>query len=220
LGSAPPVPILGNAGDGRPPRFLGNPPDGSPGSWTPVGPARQAVAACRRGPRLCQPRGLPTSDKVSRLDVQAFRLAVYASQGGSLHHHARRASGCWPALPGGIRTRRVPTEGFRAVVVTSHPPSPGFAWRNDTIFLISVVSSWNSACSASTRCSGRRMGRTAWGATVPGIAHPTPNHDEGQRPTVFPPGRAHWNQPLSPRPRAPVRGGNSATSPSSTRFTS
>ena len=24
--------------------------DGSPGSWTPVGPARQAIAACRRGP--------------------------------------------------------------------------------------------------------------------------------------------------------------------------
>jgi hypothetical protein len=44
--------------------------------------------------------------------------------------HARLASGCWPALPGGIRTRRVPTEGFRVVVVTSHPPSPGFAWRN------------------------------------------------------------------------------------------
>src|SRR6266542_1840468 len=43
----------------------------------------------------------------------------------------RLASGCWPALPGGIRTRRVPTEGFRVVVTTSHSPSPGFAWRND-----------------------------------------------------------------------------------------
>src|SRR5262245_5402838 len=63
-------------GDDRPPRFLGNPTDGSLGSWTPVRPARQAVTACRRGPRLCQERGLPTR-KVSRLDVQAFRLAVY-----------------------------------------------------------------------------------------------------------------------------------------------
>jgi hypothetical protein len=132
-GSATPVPMLGYAGDGRPPRFLGNPRDGSPGSWTPVGPARQAIAACRRGPRLCQQRGLPTR-KLSRLDVQAFRLTVYASSGGSPHHDARLASGCWPALPDGIRTRRVPTKGFRVVVVTSHPPLPGLAWRNDSFF--------------------------------------------------------------------------------------
>ena len=84
----------GNAGDGRPPRFLGNPRDGSPGSWTPVGPTRQAVTACRHGPRLCQQRGLPTR-KLSRLDVQAFRLTVYASSGGSPHHGARLASGDW-----------------------------------------------------------------------------------------------------------------------------
>src|SRR5438045_2989787 len=72
-GSATPVPIPGNAGDGRPPRFLGNPRDGSPGSWTPVGSTRQAIAACRRGPRLCQQRGLPTRENfrgsMSRLSV-------------------------------------------------------------------------------------------------------------------------------------------------------
>jgi hypothetical protein len=78
-----------------------DPVDGSLGSWAPVGAERQAVTACRRGPRLCQERGLPTR-KVSRLDVQAFHLAVYASQGGSPRRHARLASGCWPALPGGI----------------------------------------------------------------------------------------------------------------------
>jgi len=49
-GSATPVPILGNAGDGSSPRLLGNPDDGSLGSWTPLGPARQAVTAYRRGP--------------------------------------------------------------------------------------------------------------------------------------------------------------------------
>ena len=38
-----PYRIVENAGDGRPPRFLGNPPDGSPGSWTPVGPTCQAI---------------------------------------------------------------------------------------------------------------------------------------------------------------------------------
>src|SRR5262249_25051253 len=33
------------------------------------------------------------------------------------------------ALLDGLSTRRVPTEGFR-VLLTSHPPSPSFAWRN------------------------------------------------------------------------------------------
>ncbi len=78
----------------------------------------------------------PDEKKLSRLDVQAFRLTVYASQGGSPHRHARLASGCWPALPDGIRTRRVPTEGFRVVVTTSHSPSPGFAWRKDPFVLL------------------------------------------------------------------------------------
>jgi len=48
--SATPVPILGNAGDGRPPRFLGNPRDSLPGSWTPVGPARQAIRRASAAP--------------------------------------------------------------------------------------------------------------------------------------------------------------------------
>ena len=48
--------------------------------------------------------------------------------------HARLASGCWPALPDGICTRRVPAESFRVVVVTSLPLSPGFAWRNGNFF--------------------------------------------------------------------------------------
>jgi hypothetical protein len=31
-------------------------------------------------------------------------------------------------------TRRVPTKGFRGVIVTSHPPFPELTWRNDTDF--------------------------------------------------------------------------------------
>ena len=33
-------------------------------------------------------------------------------------------------LPDGLSTRRVPTKGFRGVIVTSLPPFPSFAWRN------------------------------------------------------------------------------------------
>ena len=126
--AVPPQTAHGNDGEGRPPRFLGNPRDGSPGSLTPVGPACQAVRHASAAPGGTTARA-PTR-KLSRLDVQAFCLTVYASSGESPHHDARLVSGCWPALPDGIRTRRVPTEGFRVVVVTSHPPSPGFAWRN------------------------------------------------------------------------------------------
>jgi hypothetical protein len=86
-------------------------------------------------PPLCSTTRAPDEKSLSRLNVQAFRLTVYASPGGSPHHDARLASGCWPALPGGIRTRRVPTEGFRVVVLTSLPPSPGFAWRNEHVTL-------------------------------------------------------------------------------------
>jgi hypothetical protein len=130
--SATPGPILGSVGDGRPPRFLGNPRDSSPGSWTPVGPARQAIAACRRGPRWVNGEGSRRENfrgSMSRLSISlsTLRRGPYGSRG------ARLASGCWPALPGGIRTRRVPTEGFRVVVVTPHPPSPGLAWRNDPV---------------------------------------------------------------------------------------
>jgi len=87
--------------------------DGLPGSWTPVGPTCQAIRHADAAPGGSTARA-PTR-KLSRLDVQAFHLAVYASSGGSPHQDARLASGCWPALPGGIRTRRVPTEGFRVV---------------------------------------------------------------------------------------------------------
>src|SRR5436305_9055055 len=75
-------------------------------------------------PPLVSTTRAPDERKLSRLDVQAFRLTVYASPDGSPHHDARLASGCWPALPDGIRTRRVPKKGFRVVVVTSPPPSP------------------------------------------------------------------------------------------------
>ncbi len=113
----------------------------SPGSWgtlrrfawvfDPGGTDTPGPIGVPTRPPLCSTTRAPDEKSLSRLHVQAFRLTVYASPGGSPHHDARLASGCWPALPGGIRTRRVPTEGFRVVVLTSLPPSPGFAWRNE-----------------------------------------------------------------------------------------
>src|SRR5215831_12346889 len=108
-----------------PPRFLEDPAVNVPCSPTPAGPPRSATTTLR----CCLPpngrRRLPRQILISGLNHTARPPAVYASQGGLLHRHARLASGGWPTLPGGMFTRRVPTEGFRS----SHPPFPGFAWR-------------------------------------------------------------------------------------------
>src|SRR3954471_688191 len=60
----------------------------------------------------------------------AFGLAVYASPGGLPRLDARLASSRWSDATGRASTRRVPTKGFRGVIVTSLPPFPSFAWRN------------------------------------------------------------------------------------------
>jgi len=47
---------------------------------------------------------------------------------------ARLTSGCWLGFTGwDFVTHRIPTKGFEGVSVTSSPPSPSFAWRNDTL---------------------------------------------------------------------------------------
>ena len=85
------------------PRFLGNPGVDVPCSSTPAGPVGQAIfsptdAAFRRHNVV----GSRNAKILSRLNHTAHPLAVYASQPGLLPDHARLASGCWPALPGGI----------------------------------------------------------------------------------------------------------------------
>ena len=85
---------------------------GHPGSWgTPCGhallsdpdgtsePGQFAALGCSLP--FVRKRRLPRYENLSKLHHTAYPLAVYASQGGSPHHHARLASGCWPALPGG-----------------------------------------------------------------------------------------------------------------------
>ena len=83
-----------------------------PGSWRTLlracpalgprrGGGRQAVTAspcCL--PPLAQRR--PSRRNVSGLYHAACTVPVYASQGGSLRHHATRGSGWWPALAGRV----------------------------------------------------------------------------------------------------------------------
>ncbi len=73
-----------------------------------MGPTRQAVAARRRGPRLCQQRRLPTG-KVSRLGVRAFRLAVYASR-------RRSPAALQDSLPAAGRLYRMGLDTHRAAM--------------------------------------------------------------------------------------------------------
>ena len=85
------------------PRFLGNPRVDVPCSSTPAGPVGQAIfgpsGAAFRSRYVVGSRDVKI---LSGLNHTAHPLAVYASQPGLLPDHARLASGCWPALPGGI----------------------------------------------------------------------------------------------------------------------
>jgi hypothetical protein len=76
-----------------PPRFLEDPTMNVPCSPTPAGPPRSATTALR----CCLPpngeRRLPRQILITGLNHTARPFAVYASQGGLLHHHARLASG-------------------------------------------------------------------------------------------------------------------------------
>jgi hypothetical protein len=58
---------------------------------------------------------------ISGLNHTTFGLAVYASQGGSPHRHARLASGCWPGF-----TRR-----------DSYPQGSNERFLSSSLFLVS-----------------------------------------------------------------------------------
>ena len=77
---------------------------------------------------VCVTTKAPAVLELSRLNHTASTVAAYASRLGH-PARARLASGCWPALPGGIgypqgHYRRFPS------ATSSHPPSPGLAWRD------------------------------------------------------------------------------------------
>jgi len=86
----------------------------------------QAVAVVRRGPRSCPRPGL-SRVVLSGLNSTAWALAIYASQGGLPHRHARLASGCWPGSAG---WDWLPTGFLRKVLMIQslhhRPLSPAF----------------------------------------------------------------------------------------------
>src|SRR5580700_5403 len=107
-------------GDDRTSQVPGGPAMNVPCSPTPVGPPRSATTALR----CCLPpigrRRLPRQILISGLNHTARTLAVYASQGGLPHRHARLASGGWPTLPGGTGYPPGPIERFQ-VIPSSFP---------------------------------------------------------------------------------------------------
>lgn len=107
LGRGRPTGGLGVVGSGLPSgmametsgslRFLGNPSGHCPCSSTPAGSGRLSGpwVSC-----LTQPPPMSTTKAPSGLYFRGsitrpLTSAVYASQDGSPHHHARLASGCW-----------------------------------------------------------------------------------------------------------------------------
>src|SRR6266481_5126787 len=66
---------------------------------------------------------------LSRLNHAACTLPVYASQRGSLRHHATLGSGWWPASAGRGWFPAGPRRKVSEITLTSLPPFPGFAWR-------------------------------------------------------------------------------------------
>jgi hypothetical protein len=70
------------------------------------------------------------------------KLSVWLStlrDGGRPPPRKTRFSAAGQLYRVGLVTHRVPTKGFRGVVVTSLPPFPGFAWRNDTNYPLATV---------------------------------------------------------------------------------
>src|SRR5262245_58752104 len=88
--------------------------------------SHQALAVCRRGPRVRKNEGSPrvsiSRGSVDGVDAGCLRFAVRLTP-----PHARLASGCWPCSTGWdwlpTRLRRKVSE----VIVTSRPPFPSFS---------------------------------------------------------------------------------------------
>jgi hypothetical protein len=109
---------------------------GLPGSWgthmhvpcssTPAGPRTPGLHGVSVLPSVFFTTSAPAITSISGLIHTARTFAVYASQDGSLHHHARLASGCWPGSAG---RDWLPAGFHRRVSAHKHPPFPGFSWR-------------------------------------------------------------------------------------------
>jgi hypothetical protein len=104
-----------------------------PCSPTPAGPLRSATAALWCGLPPNGRRRLPRQILISGLNHTARSLAVYASQSGLLHRHARLASG-WLAnlsgrgwLPAGSQRK---VSGHLILLSQASPGAPISPYRN------------------------------------------------------------------------------------------
>jgi hypothetical protein len=133
LGPVSPIRLVLDVGTAGSPRFLEDPHVNMPWSWTPVGSPRQAEYNEAMLPSV-HPDDVGSHEcGFSGLSRMACPLAVYASQHGSPRDHARLASGCRPALPGGIGCPLGPNVRFSAttaMVASLLTSSPKLSWRN------------------------------------------------------------------------------------------
>ena len=103
-------------------------------------PARSPLPTSGTSARPCSAAVLPSATSTAsapaknHFEAQSHgprtRCLRFAAR-GLPPSHARLASGWWPPLPDGTRTRRVPRE-VSATSSTWLPPHPGFAWRTET----------------------------------------------------------------------------------------
>lgn len=108
------------------PSSWGTLPVPMPCSLTPAGPNTAGHYAASAWPPLASRRRLP---RFGNFGAQSHGLGAGCLRFVRWVTHTRTQDSllvAGQALPGGIRTRRVPTKGFQAVSVTSSPPFPSF----------------------------------------------------------------------------------------------
>jgi len=110
--------------------FLATHPMPLPCSKTPAEPSRTSPIAALATPPPVNPNRRPQQHIISRL-TQGFSTRCLRFTRGVAASHARLASG-WRAapLPGGGRTLRVASKGFRLHL---HPPFQDFSCRKDRL---------------------------------------------------------------------------------------
>jgi len=112
-----------------PPTFLGNPLCLCPALRPRQGRRTRPFGTSARPP--LNPRRRPPRLDLSRLNHMASALAVYASQHGSPHHHARLASGCRPGSAGRASYPQSSYERFQSCILHLILLSQA-SWRKDS----------------------------------------------------------------------------------------
>jgi len=84
----------------------------------------------KRGPRLCQQRGLPRETFEARCPELSIWMSTLRRW---VDPHGRKIVSAAGQLYGRIRTRGFQRK-FRVVVPPIHPLPQGFPWRNDTFY--------------------------------------------------------------------------------------